>query len=67
MAQLARQRGLAPKALELARPLAEALLGAMEARCFNGYLGGESFVPGDDAEFLVELVTALLGVEVASR
>jgi AcrR family transcriptional regulator len=43
--------------------VAEGLLGAMEARCFNLYLGGESFAPGDDREFLEELLGGLLGCE----
>ena len=41
-------------------PVAEGLLGAMEARCFNGYLGGEAFAPGEDEAFINELVAGLL-------
>lgn len=40
--------------------LADALLGAMEARCFNGYLGGRDFTPGDDAKYIKELVAGLV-------
>ena len=40
--------------------LAEGLLGAMEARCFNGYLGGGAFAPGTDDAFVRELVDGLL-------
>jgi AcrR family transcriptional regulator len=41
--------------------VAEGLLGAMEARCFNGYLGGGAFAPGSDDAFVCELVDGLLG------
>lgn len=41
--------------------VAEGLLGAMEARCFNRYVGGESFAPGDDGAFVRELVYGLVG------
>lgn len=40
--------------------VAEGLLGALEARCFNGYLGNETYTPGDDATFVRELVRGLL-------
>lgn len=40
--------------------VAEGLLGAMEARCFNGYLGGGAFAPGSDDAFVRELVDGLL-------
>ena len=40
--------------------IAEGLLGAMEARCFNGYLGGGAFAPGPDDAFVRELVDGLL-------
>ena len=39
--------------------LAEALLGAVEARCFNAYLGGEAFVSGDHDTFLRGLVSGV--------
>jgi len=39
--------------------LAEGLLGAMEARCFNAYLGGSDYAPGDDTSFLSSLVHGL--------
>jgi AcrR family transcriptional regulator len=39
---------------------AEALLGAVEARCFNAYLGGSSFVTGTSQHFVHRLVTGLL-------
>jgi AcrR family transcriptional regulator len=45
--------------------VAEGLLGAMEARCFNAYLGGAAFAPGDDEAFLRELVDGLVGHEEA--
>lgn len=41
--------------------LAEGLLGAMEARCFDAYLGGDAFAPGEDAAFVRDLVAGLLG------
>lgn len=41
--------------------VAEGLLGAMEARCFNRYLGGGAFAPGDDGAFVRELVYGLVG------
>jgi AcrR family transcriptional regulator len=41
-------------------PVAEGLLGAMEARCFNAYLGGEAFAPGDDEAFVRTLVRGLV-------
>jgi AcrR family transcriptional regulator len=41
--------------------VAQGLLGAMEARCFNGYLGGAAFAPGEDEAFIRELVRGLLG------
>jgi AcrR family transcriptional regulator len=40
--------------------VAEGLLGAIEARCFNAYLGGASYAPGDDKAFLRALVAGLL-------
>lgn len=48
-----------------AEATSEALLGAMEARAFNRYLGGEAFSPGDDARFLGALLTAFLPPEVS--
>jgi len=39
---------------------AEALLGAMEARCFNAHVGGDSYVRGGDAEFVKALVSGLV-------
>lgn len=39
---------------------AEALLGAMEARCFNAHVGGDDYVRGSDAEFLTRLIAGLL-------
>ncbi len=38
---------------------AEALLGAMEARCFNAHLGGPDYVRGDDRTFLTDLIDGL--------
>ena len=40
--------------------VAEALLGALEARCFNAYLGGPSFVTGTPARFVHDLVAQLV-------
>lgn len=40
--------------------VAEGILGAMEARCFNAYLGGAAFAPGEDAAFVHGLVCGLL-------
>jgi AcrR family transcriptional regulator len=42
------------------RALAEALLGALEARCFNAYLGGPHFISGTNEAFIHELVTFLI-------
>lgn len=44
---------------------AEGLLGAMEARCFNAYLGGAAFAPGEDAAFVRDLVHGLVHREAA--
>lgn len=41
--------------------MSEALLGAMEARCFNAYVGGAAFAPATDRAFVRELVDGLLG------
>jgi hypothetical protein len=43
-----------------AAALAEALLGAIEARCFNAYLGGADFVASDPERFIHELVSNLI-------
>lgn len=40
--------------------LAEGLLGALEARCFNAHLGGAAFIEGSDGRFLREPVTGLV-------
>lgn len=47
-----------------AEATAESLLGALEARVFNRYLGGPAFAPGDDAKYLERLVDAFLPAEV---
>lgn len=47
--------------------VAEGLLGAMEARCFNAYLGGPAFAPGDDAAFVQALVGGLVSASGAGR
>ncbi len=39
---------------------AEGLLGAMEARCFNAYLGGAEYAPGNDTDFLTTMVDGLI-------
>jgi AcrR family transcriptional regulator len=56
------ERAAASGALVAPHPaaLAEALLGALEARCFNAHLGGEAFAPGEDLPFLRALVDALV-------
>jgi AcrR family transcriptional regulator len=41
--------------------VAEGLLGAMEARVFNAYLGGRSFAPRRDEAFVERLVFGLVG------
>lgn len=43
-----------------AEATAEALLGAIEARCFNAYLGGRAFAPGDDEAFVCRMVEAFI-------
>lgn len=43
-----------------AEVVAEAILGAMEARCFNAYLGGEDYVRGDADEFISRMVAGLV-------
>lgn len=40
--------------------VAEALLGALEARCFNAYVGGDAFVTGSDRAFIRRLVKGLV-------
>ncbi len=57
LAAAARRGSLAPLR---SGPVAEGLLGAMEARCFNAYLGGDAFAPGEDAAFVRSLVRGLL-------
>ncbi len=57
--ECASERGVLPPMHAWAT--AEGLLGAMEARCFNGYLGGKPFAPGRDDTFVCDLVDGLLG------
>jgi hypothetical protein len=40
--------------------VAEALLGAMEAHCFNSYVGGSSFVAEEPRAMVTKLVVALV-------
>lgn len=40
--------------------IAEALLGAIEARCFNAHVGGDAFVTGDHARFVEALVKGVV-------
>jgi AcrR family transcriptional regulator len=40
--------------------LAEGLLGAIEARCFNGYLGGPGYADGEDRTFVEAVVAGLV-------
>ncbi|TSC21582.1 TetR/AcrR family transcriptional regulator [Corallococcus sp. Z5C101001] len=48
--------------VELAAPkvVAEALCGALEARCFNAHVGGATYAPGEDAAVLRQLIRALI-------
>ncbi len=46
--------------LAVASVIAEALLGALEARAFNRYVGGDSFTPGTDEDFVHQLVLGLV-------
>jgi AcrR family transcriptional regulator len=50
-----------------AAAVAEGILGAIEARCFNAYVGGPAFVKGDPRRFIhllvTELVPQLVGVD----
>ena len=50
----------APLSPSRAAVVAEAVLGAIEARCFNAYLGGPAFVAGTPRHFVHQLVTGLL-------
>lgn len=53
-----------------ARDLAELLLAAIEARCFNEQLGGSAFVEGTDAQFrdlLIRLASRLLAAEAGRK
>lgn len=56
------KRARATHGLKLARPdvIAEALLGAIEARCFNTHLGGPTYATGDDAQVIRRLVDVLV-------
>ncbi len=55
---LSNERGLTVLAAPAAT--ADAILGALEARVVNAYLGGPRFVDGDDATFLQGLLLATL-------
>ncbi|NPC72763.1 TetR/AcrR family transcriptional regulator [Corallococcus exiguus] len=48
--------------VDLAEPraAAEALCGALEARCFNAHVGGSTYAPGDDKAVLRQLIRVLL-------
>lgn len=53
-----------------ARDLAEVLLAAIEARCFNEQLGGSAYIEGTDAQFrdlLIRLAARLLAVETGRQ
>ena len=53
-----------------ARDLAELLLAAIEARCFNEQLGGSAFIEGTDAQFrdlLVRLAARLIAAETGRK
>jgi len=61
-AWLARARRQGASRVHAPAMMAEALLGALEARCFNAYVGGETYVSGvDDRRFVRTLVRALVG------
>ncbi|RYZ41620.1 MAG: TetR/AcrR family transcriptional regulator [Myxococcaceae bacterium] len=40
--------------------VAEALCGALEARCFNAHVGGATYAPGEDATVLRQLIRVLV-------
>ncbi|RKG63868.1 TetR/AcrR family transcriptional regulator [Corallococcus sp. CA054B] len=42
------------------RMAAEALCGALEARCFNAHVGGSTYAPGEDEAVLRQLIRVLL-------
>ncbi|RKH60980.1 TetR/AcrR family transcriptional regulator [Corallococcus interemptor] len=48
--------------VDLAEPrvAAEALCGALEARCFNAHVGGATYAPGEDEAVLRQLIRVLL-------
>ncbi|QAT89058.1 TetR family transcriptional regulator [Corallococcus coralloides] len=48
--------------VDLAQPrvAAEALCGALEARCFNAHVGGSTYAPGEDEVVLRQLIRVLL-------
>ncbi|MGE6764064.1 TetR/AcrR family transcriptional regulator [Corallococcus interemptor] len=48
--------------VDLAEPraVAEALCGALEARCFNAHVGGATYAPGEDEAVLRQLIRVLL-------
>ncbi len=48
--------------VDLAAPrlAAEALCGALEARCFNAHVGGATYAPGEDEAVLRQLIRVLL-------
>ncbi|WP_223640160.1 TetR/AcrR family transcriptional regulator [Corallococcus sp. EGB] len=54
--------------VDLAEPkvAAEALCGALEARCFNAHVGGATYAPGEDATVLRQLIRVLLTPREAS-
>lgn len=61
----AQRRGL----LEVEDPgaVSEALLGTLEARCFNAHVGGPTFAPGDDEALLRRLVRTFVLRDSAAR
>ncbi|RKG56293.1 TetR/AcrR family transcriptional regulator [Corallococcus sp. AB011P] len=48
--------------VDLAQPrvAAEALCGALEARCFNAHVGGSTYAPGNDEAILRQLIRVLM-------
>jgi len=53
-----------------ARDLAELLLAAIEARCFNEQLGGSAYIEGTDAQFrdrLIRLAARLIATETGRQ
>lgn len=57
---LVRAQALELTTLRSPAVVADALLSALEARVFNGWVGGQSFSPDEDDEFLAKLIDGLV-------